>query len=127
MPKVQKLGRHMYRVEFNKEEQEAIKKEARELAAQETKEQVTKWLHDFQNELDGNVLMTLHQEFAFGKDRLKRFHHRFCERIDSLTRKYELIGPDGEPEHRAEEFLATQWMSEYGIDLDQWNEEIHNQ
>lgn len=125
MPKTTKLGRHIYRVEFNKEEQEAICQEARALAAEETRTQVTKWLHEFQNELDGNVLMTLHTEFGFGKDRLKKFHHSFCDVIDQLCKRYELVGPEGST-HEDEKFLANTWMREYGIDLDEWNREIKN-
>lgn len=70
------------------------------------------------NELDAIVLWHLHEEFGFGKKRLKRFYTTFLPKLNELARRYELEDSD-------RVWLCTYRLKEYGIDIEEWNKELN--
>ncbi len=68
-------------------------------------------------ELDAVFLWVLHQEFGFGKERLKKFYARLIPAMQKLADHYEMDDED-------QVWLCTYKLKEYGIDLEQWEKEL---
>ena len=73
-----------------------------------------------EHELDALILWVLHEKFAFGKKRLRRFYDSFAAELDELVKRYELGDED-----RA--WLCTYKLKQCGIDIAAWNEEDKNE
>ena len=70
----------------------------------------------FDRAMDAMVLYTLHREFGFGKDRLRRFYEAFLAGRNELIERYQ------SPEDNA--WIAEQELKRLGVDLDAWSAEI---
>lgn len=68
-------------------------------------------------ELDALILWHLHEEFGFGKKRLRRFYESFFPALKALAERYELDDSD-------RVWICSYRLKEYGIDLDEWYEEV---
>ena len=69
------------------------------------------------NEIDAVILWTLHEEYGWGRIRLKRFYKSVNTAIRKLLDRYEMDDSDSV-------WLCTYKLKEYGIDLDEWEKEI---
>lgn len=69
-------------------------------------------------EIDSAVLCVLHEEFGFGRIKMKRFHHAFVKKMKALCERYDM--------HEAEDklWLCRHQAKEYGVDPEEWDKEI---
>ncbi len=67
-------------------------------------------------EVDAVVLWILHEEFGFGKKRLKRFFNTFERAVDDLLERYSMDDKDAI-------WLCTFKLKQYGIDIEKWHNE----
>lgn len=95
------------RYEMSKEEKRALHHEVSRQAREIT--------NKFALELDATILWSLHEQFGFGKDRLKRFYNYIADCREDLIQKYEM-------EDEAE-YLLLYKLKEIGVDLKAWSEE----
>ena len=72
---------------------------------------------EHQRRLEATVLYVLHEEFGFGKDRLRRFYESFDQNMTTLRCFYEL--PDSDAA-----FICDLKLKDMGIDLDEWRKEL---
>lgn len=68
-------------------------------------------------DMDAAVLWALHQEFAFGKKRLRRFFDAFAAAHKELRKFYELDDSDSGI------WLCRKLLKDYGVDVDIWEKE----
>ena len=106
---VMKIAGNIYKAKMTKREEEAMHRAIQDCVAEYDRKN--------QGEIDAMVMMILHMEFGYGKDRLKRFHNAFIKRMAELCIRYEAPVTD-------QKFLATEWCKEYGIDLEEWGREF---
>lgn len=64
-------------------------------------------------EITATVLWRIHEEFGFGKNKLKKFYKSFDRAIRDLVNRYHLDDADAA-------WLCTRQLKEYGIDLEEW-------
>lgn len=64
-------------------------------------------------EITATVLWRMHEEFGFGKNKLKKFYKSFDRAIRDLVNRYHLDDSDAA-------WLCTRQLKEYGIDLEEW-------
>lgn len=62
--------------------------------------------------VDAAVLYALHEEFGFGKKRLRRFYKRFVEHIKILENHYCMEGESI--------YLCREQLKKLGIDIEEW-------
>ncbi|MCM1524031.1 MAG: hypothetical protein NC120_06195, partial [Ruminococcus sp.] len=62
------------------------------------------------------VLWVLHEEFGFGKKRLRKFFDRFSVSLDKLIQWYEMDGSD-------RTWLCSYKLKGIGVDVEEWNGE----
>lgn len=67
-------------------------------------------------EITATVLWRMHEEFGFGKKKLKKFYKSFDRAIRDLVNRYHLDDADAA-------WLCTRQLKEYGIDLEEWERE----
>ena len=67
-------------------------------------------------EITATVLWRMHEEFGFGKKKLKKFYKSFDRAIRDLVNRYHLDDSDAA-------WLCTWQLKEYGIDLEEWERE----
>lgn len=65
------------------------------------------------NDMDAVIMWVLHEEFGFGKKRLRRFFNAFIREYRGLQEFYEL-GSDTP-------FVCKKKLNEIGVDIDKWN------
>lgn len=110
MPVFKKASGHIYGVSFSKKEQKAIDQEiARQCAEFDRKNE---------NEIDAIILWLLHEKFGFGMKRLRRFYDYFRTEFDALCKRYEMDSEDSA-------WLCTYLLKRYGLDIEKWNQEEH--
>lgn len=112
MPVFKRNRGHIFGVQFSAKEQKAIDAEILRQCAEFDKKN--------EHELDALILWVLHEKFAFGKKRLRRFYDSFAAELDELVKRYELGDED-----RA--WLYTYKLKQCGIDIAAWNEEDKNE
>lgn len=65
------------------------------------------------NDMDAVIMWVLHEEFGFGKKRMRRFFEAFIREYRGLQEFYEL-GSDTP-------FVCKKKLMEIGVDIDKWN------
>lgn len=106
--RVKKAGGKIYGASLTKAEEKALNMEIqRQLAEYDKKHK---------DEIVSLILWTLHDQFGFGPNRLKKFYDNFDNGIEALVKRYELSLSD-------DVWLCTHKLNEYGIDLNKWNRE----
>ncbi|MBO7462038.1 MAG: hypothetical protein J6T96_05535 [Bacteroidales bacterium] len=70
---------------------------------------------DWYNNIDALILFTLHDEFGFGKERLKRFLYAMVNNNEKLISHYQI---------KDSEFVCKTKLKEIGIDVEKLNQEI---
>ena len=78
--------------------------------------QLAEYTRKHNNEVDAAFLWAVHEEFGYGKKRLKRLYKRFSARINTLITHYELGDLD-----RA--WICQHLLKKYGIDIEEWAKE----
>lgn len=68
------------------------------------------------DEIDAMILWHLHEEFGFGKKRMKHFYNSFIDEMHKLMERYSLNDPELV-------WFCTRKLSEYGIDISEWKKE----
>lgn len=68
------------------------------------------------DELEALILWHLHEEFGFGRKRLKRFYDTFRPHISALLERYVMEDSD-------KVWLCTYKLKQYGIDINEWNKQ----
>lgn len=69
-------------------------------------------------EISSTILWHLHTQLGLGPKRLKRFYEEFIESMNGLNHRYLDYDMDAI-------FVCTKLLKDYGIDLDEWEEEIN--
>lgn len=110
--RMKKIGGRVYGAELSVAEQKAMDMEIQRQLAEFDRKNV--------RELDALVLWELHEQFGFGKKRLKQFYKNFSPGIEALVRRYEM-------EHGDEVWLCTYKLKEIGCDLEAWEKERSDQ
>lgn len=82
----------------------------------EIKRQLADYDKKHELELDALVLWTLHEQFGFGQERLRRFYNSFGDSINRLIEHYELDDSD-------KIWICTEKLKDYGINLEDWAKE----
>ena len=100
----------IFRVNLNRQEQDALNKEMRR--------QLLEYTNQNQIDLDSAILYTLHTEFGFGKKRLKRFYNAVSKQFNDLTAYYQM--PEDFP------FLCERKLRDIGVDVREWNQDVSN-
>lgn len=109
MPLFKRRGKSIFGCQFNAKEQEAMEREVRS--------QLAEWSRKNMMEIDAMFLWFMHEEFGFGMERLKRVYYGFRPYMEQLAQRYELKGEDTP-------FLCTKKLSDYGINLEEWEKEV---
>ena len=68
------------------------------------------------NEIDAIILWTLHEEFGFGPDRLRRMYDCLINGVEALNLRYET-------DYGERIWLYTKMLKDYGVDIAAWNAE----
>lgn len=72
--------------------------------------------HNNNVEIAARVLWVLHEEFGFGKDRLKRYFDAFDKTLNDLDDYYQM-------EEKDEKLLCTYKLQSIGVDISKWEQE----
>jgi hypothetical protein len=80
--------------------------------------QVREFTNNLALELDASILWALHEEFGFGKERLKRFYQTAAESREQLIQKYEMQDDA--------KFICMHKLKEIGVDLVEWEKQLQN-
>lgn len=107
--RIKKSGGKIFGAHFSKAEEKAMKIEIQKYFAELDRKNL--------NEIDAIVLWVLHEEFGFGKSRMKKFHDRFIPTLNELTKRYEMDDSD-------RIWLCTYQLKQLGVDIEEWNKEI---
>lgn len=67
-------------------------------------------------DMDASTLWTLHSEFGFGKDRLKKFWDACFATHQKLKKQYDVDGNEAD-------WICTKLLKEIGIDVEEWYKE----
>ena len=110
--RMKKIGGRVYGAELSAAEQKAMDMEIQRQLAEFDRKNV--------RELDALVLWELHEQFGFGKKRLKQFYKNFSRGIEALIRRYEMEQGD-------DVWLCTYKLKEIGCDLEAWEKERSDQ
>lgn len=105
---IKKSGGKIFGAQFTAAEQKAMEIEFKKCFAEFNERN--------SNELGAMILWVLHEEFGFGKERLKKFYDVFSPAIKALSDRYEMDDTEGP-------WLCTRKLLEYGIDISKWNQE----
>ena len=98
------------RAGLNKSAQIAFNDEVNRQLAEKSKEWYTN--------IDSLILFVLHEEFGFGKDRMKRFMKSLVSFNNELVDYYKMDDA---------EFICKEKLKRIGIDVEKLNEEIKNE
>lgn len=102
---VKKNRGKVYGASFSLNEKKAIEREIQNQLAEYDKNHA--------KELSAMVLWVLHNEFGFGKTRLKRFYDIYATAVDGLINRYDLDDSD-------QIWLCTKKLKDAGIDIEEW-------
>lgn len=101
-----KSGSRIFGVQLNKAEQNAMDEEIRR--------QILEHDEQFSVDLDSTILYVLHEQFGFGKVRLKRFYKLFLERHKELREHYQFDASD------AAWLCRTRLKEQCEVDVERW-------
>ena len=104
---IKKHKEKIYGAEFTLAEKKAMEIEI--------KQQLGKYLKECNAEVISIVLWSLHEEFGFGKKRLKRFYENFSPALRKLVQSYEMGESD-------QSWLCAYKLRESGLNIDEWND-----
>lgn len=105
---MKKLNKTVYGAYLSATEKRAMDKEIkRQLAEYDARHKL---------EFQALILWQLHEQFGFGKKRLKRFYYNFDKAIDSLIDRYKLNDTETT-------WICTLRLKEIGIDIEKLDEE----
>lgn len=96
--------------------QKLIKKKQQEEFSRIVKEKLAEWDAKHEDEIDSLILWQLHEQFGFGKVRLKRFFHGFKRLYNELRQRYEMSDDDYI-------WLVTTKLKDIGVDVREWKNE----
>lgn len=82
----------------------------------EIERQTAKFDREHLMEIEAMIFLVLHEEFGFGKDRLKRFHDKFGDRVKDLFERYQMDPTDADERL----WLCTRKLKDAGIDISEW-------
>ena len=100
-------------LKLSPEVRDAMEAEAERMAKQAIDEMNMK----NEDELDAMALYILHEEFGFGKERLKRFYNRFADGLRELGERYQMN------EYDDRLWLCQRKLKEIGIDISELRKE----
>ena len=89
----------------------------RKAAEIEIKKQLAEFDEAHSMEIDALVLWILHNEFGFGKKRLRKFYEAFADQIYSLVDRYQM-------EDSKAIWLCTFDLEREGIPVKEWHKEF---
>lgn len=96
--------------------QKLIKKKQQEEFSRIVKEKLAEWDAKHEDEIDSLILWQLHEQFGFGKVRLKRFFRGFKKLYNELRQRYEMSDDDYI-------WLVTTKLKDIGVDVREWKNE----
>lgn len=105
---IKKYGGKVYGANLTAAEKKAMDLEIRRQLAEYEKRHM--------HEIDAMILWLLHEEFGFGKKRLKKFFDLFDKSSRELVKQYELEDSD-------RIWICTYMLKQYGIDIEKWENE----
>lgn len=111
MPVFKKALGKIYGIEFSKAEKEAMEKELHS--------QMIEYDRMHENEIDAMMLLALHKLAGFGPKRLKEFYCGFQPMLQQLLQDYNAGVLETE-------WVFTQALKDYGIDISEWRSELEN-
>lgn len=82
---------------------------------EEIKSQLLLYDEMHENNVDSIILYSLHKEFGFGKDRLRRFYDCVKVHYQDLVNHYE--------NEDDAEFVCMKILKDIGVDVAQWNKD----
>lgn len=105
---IKKYGGKVYGANLTASEKKAMDLEIRR--------QLAEYEKGHMYEIDAMILWLLHEEFGFGKKRLKKFFDLFDKSSRELVKQYELENSD-------RIWICTYMLKQYGIDIEKWENE----
>lgn len=100
-----------YGMSLSKAEQRAMENEINKQIAESTRKHFL--------ELDAIILWFLHEEFGFGKKRLRRVYDGLAVAVEELCSRYEMNNSGDDV------YLCIRKLKEAGIDIEQWKEGVN--
>jgi hypothetical protein len=88
------------------------------IITKEIRTQIGEQLLIMEKDIDALVLWYLHEEYGWGKTRLKKFYKGFSHKIKELSDWYVMAEGD-------QAWLADYKLKECGIDVDEWKKEVN--
>lgn len=82
----------------------------------EIKRQMAEYDKKHIREIEALILWVLHEQYGFGKKRLKRFYDSFDMEIAALLERYVMNEND-------DVWLCTRKLKDAGIDISEWSKE----
>lgn len=105
-----RTGGMIFGVQLNRKEEEILN----QWIAAEVKKALQERMENMEKDLDAAVLWTLHNQFGFGKDRLRKVWDEVVQEYKDLVKHYELDPEDGV-------FICKQKLKDHcDVDLDAW-------
>lgn len=108
--RVKKSNGKVYGADFTAAERKAIELEIGR--------QLSEYTRKHANELDAMILWFLHEEFGFGKNRLKKCYKGFSKAVEELASRYEMAT------EMEKVWVCTKKLKDYGVDLEEWYKEL---
>lgn len=105
---VKQFNGKVFGASFTKKEEEAIR-----IEMDKYREQIH---NEYADDIDAVILYTLHSQFGFGKERLRRFYDAVKSTRDGMVKRYEY-------EDDAL-FACKHKLEEIGVDVEKWNKEL---
>ena len=97
----------IYKVDLTPKEQKALD--------EEITRQLKEKYYQMMNDVDYMIMRILHNEFGFGKTRLKRFYDAAIADNEALIKHYEMSD--------AGVYIARKEMNDIGCNIEEWNRE----
>lgn len=111
---VKKAGKIILGANLTKDEDRALNIEVQK--------RIAKLDRNNTDEVDAIILWVLHDQFGFGKDRLRKFYEAFNPALNALADRYEMTDKGDEL------WLATYKLKDkLGIDIHEWNDEVRKE
>ena len=81
----------------------------------EIQKEIAEFNQKNETEIDAAILWVLHEQFGFGKKRLKRFYDHFIPAYRGLIERYEMLDEGA--------WICTRLLKDIGVDMGAWREE----
>ena len=106
---IKKSGKNIFGADLTRAEEKALNIEIQK--------QIANYDRDNADEIDAIILWVLHEEFGFGKKRLRRFYDAFKPALDSLCERYQIT------DRKDELWVCKYKLLDHGVDIQKWNGE----